>query len=349
MCYVKTSTLTPAVLARSNAKDAAGAVAAPPAAAGAVIESKEPFSFQDFSLDSFADTNWLNMDNDAMFQSALASTSIDTTSSISNTNDFMPWLDSILNDNNLAATSANDMLFASALDSPISPLCGGDDLIKQEASPLALAPSSFSAFNSPYLPSPADSAAAEQSAFPSLCSRLSSTTSSTASVPVSKASTSPVPVVMSRSGGMGGAPASPPASSSSGDESSNAAPAKNPRKRAAPSSRKSTSNNNGRKKASSNDDEDDDDEHVDDAALKRLKNTEAARRSRARKVQKLETLEMEVASLEKDKAALQVRLAVLENEQASFAQREADLGSRILQLEAQLAESHRAMILSLQR
>ncbi|KAJ1563188.1 hypothetical protein HK405_007756 [Cladochytrium tenue] len=76
-------------------------------------------------------------------------------------------------------------------------------------------------------------------------------------------------------------------------------------------------------------------------------NTEAARRSRARKTARLETLEMEVTRLEQDKANLLVRLAVLESERNSSALREADLAKRVAQLEDQLAESHRAMVMGL--
>jgi hypothetical protein len=88
-------------------------------------------------------------------------------------------------------------------------------------------------------------------------------------------------------------------------------------------------------------------EDDDEVIMKRMKNTEAARRSRARKVARLECLEMDVSRLESDKANLLVRLAVVENENASFMQREVELNKRIHDLELQLAESHRAMVMGL--
>ncbi|KAJ1547560.1 hypothetical protein HK405_005527 [Cladochytrium tenue] len=89
------------------------------------------------------------------------------------------------------------------------------------------------------------------------------------------------------------------------------------------------------------------DELSQEVMIKRAKNTEAARRSRARKNARLETLEVEVGQLEQDKATLLVRLAVMETERASSALREADLSRRIAHLEDQLAESHRAMVMGL--
>ncbi|KAJ3224320.1 hypothetical protein HDU81_008625 [Chytriomyces hyalinus] len=78
--------------------------------------------------------------------------------------------------------------------------------------------------------------------------------------------------------------------------------------------------------------------------MKRLKNTEAARKSRARKAAKVDSLEHRVDTLESEKAGLAMRVAVLESDAASFSCREADLKRRVAMLEAQLAESHRALI-----
>ncbi|KAJ3120053.1 hypothetical protein HK100_012959 [Physocladia obscura] len=86
---------------------------------------------------------------------------------------------------------------------------------------------------------------------------------------------------------------------------------------------------------------DDDD---DDATLKRLRNTEAARKSRARKAAKVDSLEGKVDALEKEKSCLAVRIAVLENDATGFAQREDDLKRRVALLERQLMESHRALV-----
>ncbi|KAJ3412207.1 hypothetical protein HDV05_001117 [Chytridiales sp. JEL 0842] len=86
-----------------------------------------------------------------------------------------------------------------------------------------------------------------------------------------------------------------------------------------------------------------DKEEDDDTVYKRMKNTEAARRSRARKVARMESLEADVNRLEGEKANLLVRLAVVESENSSLMQREVELNKRIHDLEHQLAESHRAM------
>ncbi|KAJ3123934.1 hypothetical protein HK100_011429 [Physocladia obscura] len=86
----------------------------------------------------------------------------------------------------------------------------------------------------------------------------------------------------------------------------------------------------------------DDDGH--DATLKRLRNTEAARKSRARKAAKVDSLELKVDALEKEKSTLTVRIAVLENDAMGFAQREDDLKRRVALLERQLMESHRALV-----
>ncbi|KAI9325930.1 hypothetical protein DFJ73DRAFT_867860 [Zopfochytrium polystomum] len=96
-----------------------------------------------------------------------------------------------------------------------------------------------------------------------------------------------------------------------------------------------------KRKSDSHDDEEE------EVLIKRAKNTEAARRSRARKNARVESLEAEVAQLEQDKASLLVRLAVIESERKNSAQRESDLTKRVTQLEAQLTETHRAMVLGL--
>ncbi|KAL2911243.1 hypothetical protein HK105_209299 [Polyrhizophydium stewartii] len=79
-------------------------------------------------------------------------------------------------------------------------------------------------------------------------------------------------------------------------------------------------------------------------ALKRARNNEAARRSRERKMRRLEELEVQVGALETEKTDLNVRLAVLENERNSWITRERELVHRVLALEAQLSESHRALM-----
>jgi hypothetical protein len=84
-------------------------------------------------------------------------------------------------------------------------------------------------------------------------------------------------------------------------------------------------------------------EGVDEIALKRQKNTDAARRSRLRKVQKLETLETRVEDLEKTNASLQMRVAVLDSEKTNLKAKESSYEERIKKLEDQLAEAHKAL------
>jgi hypothetical protein len=76
---------------------------------------------------------------------------------------------------------------------------------------------------------------------------------------------------------------------------------------------------------------------------KRAKNTDAARRSRLKKLVKLEGLEAKVSELEADKTRLTMRVAVLETEKTSHLVREAEQNARIAQLEAKLAEAHAAL------
>lgn len=82
---------------------------------------------------------------------------------------------------------------------------------------------------------------------------------------------------------------------------------------------------------------------ADDAAVKRQKNTDAARRSRLRKVQKMETLETRVSDLEKVNAGLLMRVAVLDSEKTNLKAKESSFENRIKVLEAQLSEAHKAL------
>ncbi|KAI9256873.1 hypothetical protein BY458DRAFT_519105 [Sporodiniella umbellata] len=81
----------------------------------------------------------------------------------------------------------------------------------------------------------------------------------------------------------------------------------------------------------------------DDATVKRQKNTDAARRSRLKKILKMETLEGHVKELESDNAKLNTRVAVLESEKGALASKEKSLEERIRVLETQLAEAHKAL------
>ncbi|TPX65315.1 hypothetical protein SpCBS45565_g05301 [Spizellomyces sp. 'palustris'] len=82
----------------------------------------------------------------------------------------------------------------------------------------------------------------------------------------------------------------------------------------------------------------------DELALKRRRNTEAARRSRERKAVRLSTLENQVAQLEALNSSMSLKLAVVEKERAIFAAREAELNRRIASLEASLREAHDALM-----
>ncbi|KAG0285559.1 hypothetical protein BGZ96_010204 [Linnemannia gamsii] len=81
----------------------------------------------------------------------------------------------------------------------------------------------------------------------------------------------------------------------------------------------------------------------DEVIAKRAKNTDAARRSRLKKIVKLEGLEAKVSELEADKTRLTMRVAVLETEKTAHLVREAEQNARIAQLEAKLAEAHAAL------
>ncbi|KAL1922142.1 uncharacterized protein VTP21DRAFT_10784 [Calcarisporiella thermophila] len=78
-------------------------------------------------------------------------------------------------------------------------------------------------------------------------------------------------------------------------------------------------------------------------ALKRQKNTDAARRSRLKKLLRMEELERRVADLEGENSKLQLKVAVLESEKGSLEQRDKDHTERVKKLEEQLSEAHRAL------
>jgi hypothetical protein len=82
---------------------------------------------------------------------------------------------------------------------------------------------------------------------------------------------------------------------------------------------------------------------LDEAALKRQKNTDAARRSRLKKVMKMEAYEKRVSDLERMNAQLLLRVAVLDSEKSHLLTKESSHESRIKTLEAQLAEAHKAL------
>ncbi|KAI8637880.1 hypothetical protein BD408DRAFT_423812 [Parasitella parasitica] len=81
----------------------------------------------------------------------------------------------------------------------------------------------------------------------------------------------------------------------------------------------------------------------DEITLKRQKNTDAARRSRLKKLVKMEQLEKKVSDLEADNSQLTTRIAVLESEKAGLQSKDVSLEERIKVLEAQLSEAHHAL------
>ncbi|KAF9126755.1 hypothetical protein BGX30_015096 [Mortierella sp. GBA39] len=81
-------------------------------------------------------------------------------------------------------------------------------------------------------------------------------------------------------------------------------------------------------------------EEAAEVVAKRAKNTDAARRSRMKKLIKLEGLEAKAFDLESANSDLNMRIAILETEKSGFLAKEAEQAARIAQLEAQLAEAH---------
>ncbi|RKP10866.1 hypothetical protein THASP1DRAFT_27351 [Thamnocephalis sphaerospora] len=82
---------------------------------------------------------------------------------------------------------------------------------------------------------------------------------------------------------------------------------------------------------------------MDPAALKRMKNTDAARRSRLRKVLKMESLERQVREVMTDNSELRTRLAVLENEKSTWIAKENEMREQIRALERRLDDAHRLL------
>ncbi|KAG0366934.1 hypothetical protein BC939DRAFT_472320 [Gamsiella multidivaricata] len=82
---------------------------------------------------------------------------------------------------------------------------------------------------------------------------------------------------------------------------------------------------------------------MDEIVAKRAKNTDAARRSRLKKMLRLETLETKVAELEATNNRLTMKVAILETEKNGHLSKEVDQSARIAQLEAKLAEAHAAL------
>ncbi|KAG0040334.1 hypothetical protein BGZ82_003639 [Podila clonocystis] len=84
-------------------------------------------------------------------------------------------------------------------------------------------------------------------------------------------------------------------------------------------------------------------EELDEIVAKRAKNTDAARRSRMKKLIRLEGLEAKVSDLETSNNKMTLKVAILETEKSNFINKEAEQNVRIAQLEAKLAEAHAAL------
>ncbi|KAI8097553.1 uncharacterized protein BX664DRAFT_82066 [Halteromyces radiatus] len=84
--------------------------------------------------------------------------------------------------------------------------------------------------------------------------------------------------------------------------------------------------------------------NLDSLTLKRQKNTDAARRSRLRKVMKMEGLERRVKELEKENETLLLRVATAENACEAAKIKESNQRERMVSLEAQLAEAHQSLL-----
>ncbi|KAG0332368.1 hypothetical protein BG004_001292 [Podila humilis] len=84
-------------------------------------------------------------------------------------------------------------------------------------------------------------------------------------------------------------------------------------------------------------------EEAEEVVAKRAKNTDAARRSRLKKLIRLEGLEAKVSDLEMSNNKLTLKVAILETEKNNFISKEAEHNQRIAHLEAKLAEAHAAL------
>ena len=86
-----------------------------------------------------------------------------------------------------------------------------------------------------------------------------------------------------------------------------------------------------------------------DELRKRQRNTDAARRSRLKKVEKMESLELKVDALKTDNDRLRVKVAVLEAEICQVTEKEKRNRQRVLDLEAQLANTHKQLLQDFQQ
>jgi len=139
---------------------------------------------------------------------------------------------------------------------------------------------------------------------------------------------------------------SPLLSGYSGNNTANNSPKSSSTVLSSPST-PSLNKSNSRNRKRSNADVDKDPQIVaDELALKRAKNTDAARRSRLRRVMKMESLEKQVNELKSENNDLQTRIAVLESEKKGLEDKNKEKESRVHLLELQLAEAHERLIKS---
>ncbi|KXS10118.1 hypothetical protein M427DRAFT_63045 [Gonapodya prolifera JEL478] len=88
---------------------------------------------------------------------------------------------------------------------------------------------------------------------------------------------------------------------------------------------------------------DDEEEVSDEVKLKRMKNTEAARRSRQRKAERLDHLEVRAAELEAANAELRAQYELFEEERRRWEEEEGKYAERIAWLQARLTEAREAI------
>ncbi|OBZ89371.1 Cross-pathway control protein 1 [Choanephora cucurbitarum] len=106
----------------------------------------------------------------------------------------------------------------------------------------------------------------------------------------------------------------------------------------------SNNNTNSNKRQRSESIEEQQNEVQDLIALKRQRNTDAARRSRQRKAMKMDALEKRVMDLEAENERLRLRAAVAESERANIEAKEKRSRVRVLELERQLADTHKTLL-----
>ncbi|KAK9768758.1 hypothetical protein K7432_000361 [Basidiobolus ranarum] len=80
-----------------------------------------------------------------------------------------------------------------------------------------------------------------------------------------------------------------------------------------------------------------------DIAIKRKRNTDAARKSRQRKVDRISELDKRTSQLQTENNLLNTKVAILESEKKHQRQKELELQIRIQTLENQLSEAHRIL------